>query len=47
MQPSYEAYTNYVATPHGSDKNATQENWDVALELFVVATPHGSDKNAT
>jgi len=35
-----------VATPHGSDKNATSSApaW---MDIRRVATPHGSDKNAT
>jgi len=35
-----------VATPHGSDKNATLHCTKIS-EIYQVATPHGSDKNAT
>ncbi len=37
----------YVATPHGSDKNATKFGKIDATSPKKVATPHGSDKNAT
>ncbi len=37
-----------VATPHGSDKNATPNPPHPKSPLTrTVATPHGSDKNAT
>ena len=36
-----------VATPHGSDKNATRRPWRNNSYNRRVATPHGSDKNAT
>jgi len=37
-----------VATPHGSDKNATvSKKTCIGGEKNDVATPHGSDKNAT
>jgi len=38
-----------VATPHGSDKNATKGGTAMSSKAFFkpVATPHGSDKNAT
>jgi len=37
-----------VATPHGSDKNATLQKLSIKqFNINFVATPHGSDKNAT
>jgi len=41
-------FSGPVATPHGSDKNATKKKREESeRRKAIVATPHGSDKNAT